>query len=160
MSALLVVGALAAALFFAVFLSKRRFGVLGLSLAAGSLLSEYWVGDLTPWVAENGITVDRPPLESIVAVVLTLLPSLFLLISGPSYKNKIQRIVGAAAYALLAVALLLSPLHDALIFKGASIDAYELLVLYQVPIISVCLILAVFDLMAVRSPKHHSRGKH
>lgn len=159
MSAVVILLILAVILFASVFFTGRRFGALGLSLAAGSLLSEYWVGGLTPLVAESGIVVVRPPLESIVAVVLTLLPSAFLLISGPSYKTTVQKIIGSTAYALLAVALLLGPLHDALVFKDVGIEIYQLLHQYQVPIISACLILAVFDIMGMRSPKH-DKSKH
>src|SRR3954465_8231908 len=111
---LIIIGILFATAYF----TKRRFGVLGLALAAGAMLSTLWVGDLTPIIAQAGIVLVKPPLESVVSAALILLPALLLLSSGPSYKSQVQRLVGAGAFAVLAAALLLDPLGSALVIDG------------------------------------------
>jgi hypothetical protein len=148
---LIVVGAL----FALAFVTKRRFGVLGLSLAAGAMVSALWVGDLTPLVAQAGLALVKPPLHSVVAAGLILLPAVLLLASGPTYKALWQRIVGAAAFAVLATALLLEPLGSALVIDGTAQPVYDFFVQYRTAIITACLALAVFDLLVTKSPKRH-----
>ena len=48
MNVALVFAVILIALFGLAFLTKRRFGVLGLALAAGAMLSSLWAESLTP----------------------------------------------------------------------------------------------------------------
>lgn len=152
---LIIIGSLFAMAYF----TKRRFGVLGLALAAGAMLSTLWVGDLTPLIAQAGIILVKPPLESVVSAALILLPAILLLSSGPSYKSQIQRFIGASAFAVLAAALLLDPLGSALVIDKVGQPVYDFFVNYRVIIITVCLVLAVIDLLMTKSPKHHKEHK-
>src|SRR5919202_2775790 len=114
-SFLIVLGSIFGALFLAVFLLKRRLGILGLALAAGSILATLWVGSLTPVVAEAGIVIIRPPLSSLVAATLILLPAFLLFFSGASVKGKVQRSMSALIFSALAIAFLLDSLGSALV---------------------------------------------
>lgn len=143
-----------AMLFATAFFTKRRFGVLGLALAAGAMLSVLWVGNLTPIIENAGIIIVRPPLQSVVSASLILLPAVLLLASGPTYKGMYQRVIGAAAFAVLATALLLEPLGTALIIDGIGKPVYEFFVQNRVVIITVCLGLAIVDLLVARTPRH------
>src|SRR5664279_5672953 len=89
-------------LFATAYFTKRRFGVLGLALSAGAMLSMLWVGDLTPIIERAGVILIAPPLKSVVAAALILLPAIVLLASGPTYRDPIHRIIGAIAFAMLA----------------------------------------------------------
>lgn len=149
---LIIIGLLFATAFF----TKRRFGVLGLALAAGAMLSTLWVGDLTPIIANAGIILVKPPLESVVAGGLILLPALLLLSSGPTYKSFSQRLVGSAAFAVLAIALLLQPLGSALVIDGIGTSVYDFFTHYRTIIITVCLALAILDLLVAKMPKRRS----
>lgn len=144
-------------LFSVAFFTKRRFGVLGLALAAGSMLSALWVGDLTPIIAEAGFVLVRPPLESVVAAMLTLLPALLLLASGPSYLSSKQRVIGALLFAVLATVLLLEPLGSALIIEGLGEQVFDFLTVNRVIIITICLAIAVMDLLLAKTPKIPSK---
>lgn len=148
---LLVIGAL----FATAFLTKRRFGVLGLALTAGALLSTLWVGDLTPVIAEAGFVLVKPPLSSVVSAGLILLPAVLLLASGPTYKVLPQRLIGAVAFAVLAIALLLEPLGSALVIDDIGKPVYEFFVQNKASIITVCLVFALFDLLMTKTPRHH-----
>jgi hypothetical protein len=143
-----------AALFLLAYVTKRRFGVLGLALAAGAMLSTLWVGDLTPIIANAGIILVRPPLESVVSAGLILLPAILLLSSGMVYKSKPRRVIGALAFAVLATALLLVPLGSALVIDDTAKPVYDLFVQYRTGIITVCLGLAMLDLLMTKTPKH------
>lgn len=144
-----------AALFATAFFTKRRFGVLGLALAAGAMLSTLWVGDLTPIIENAGVILVAPPLQSVVSASLILLPAVLLLASGPTYKTMLQRVIGAAAFAVLATALLLEPLGLALVLDNVSKPVYEFFMQNRVIIITIGLILAIVDLLIVKTPKHH-----
>lgn len=142
-----------ATLFIIAFITKRRYGVLGLALAAGAMLSTLWVGDLTPIIAQAGFVLIKPPLESVVASSLTLLPALLLLTSGPTYHKTLQRGGGALLFAVLATVLLLEPLGSALVIEGAGKNVFNFLVTNRILIITVCLILAIADILFTKTPK-------
>jgi len=148
---LIVIGLLFATSFF----TKRRFGVLGLALAAGAMLSSLWVGNLTPIIAEAGIIIVKPPLDSLVSAGLILAPALLLLSSGPTYKTMRQRIVGAAAFAVLATSLLLEPLGSALVIDSVGKPVYDFFIKYHAVIVTAALILALLDLLVTKTPRGH-----
>lgn len=148
-----------ALLFAVVFFTKRRFGAPSLALAAGAMLSTLWVGDLTPIIANTGIQIIKPPLSSVVSAVLILLPALLLLSSGPTYKNMIQRVVGALAFAGLAIALLLEPLGSALVIDATGKPVYEFFVQYRAVIVTAGLIFAVVDLLFTKTSRRHHKDK-
>jgi hypothetical protein len=148
---LILVGLLFATAFF----TKRRFGVLGLALAAGAMLSTLWVGNLTPIIASTGIVIVKPPLSSLVSAGLILAPALLLLSSGPTYKTMRQRIIGAAAFAVLATSLLLEPLGSALVIDSVGRPVYDFFVEYHAVIVTAALVLALLDLLVTKTPRHH-----
>jgi hypothetical protein len=148
---------IAAALFIAAFITKRRFGVRGLALAAGAMLATLWVGDLTPIIAQAGFVLVKPPLESVVAAAVTLLPALLLLSSGPSYKSTGSRAIGALLFALLAIVLLLEPIQSAFIIDGSGEQVVAFLSEYRIVIITACLAVAILDLFVTKIPKFSSK---
>ena len=147
-------------LFALAYVTKRRFGVLGLALAAGSMLSELWAAQLTPVVRDAGLVVQNPPLITIVSVALVLLPAVFLLFSGPSYHGTGRRLFGAFLFAALAFALLVEPLGSAMVLLGEGRMIYDFFVNNQVYIVTVGLIIAVFDLLGAHTAKASKPAKH
>jgi hypothetical protein len=140
-------------LFIIAYFSNRRFGVRGLALAAGAMISSLWVSDLTPLIAQAGFVLVRPPLESVVAVIVTLLPAVLLLSSGQPNKSTLPRIFGALLFALLAVALLFQPIVAALVIETPGDQLYAFLIQYRDVIITICLIAATIDLALTKIPK-------
>ncbi len=149
-----------ALLFGLAFFTKRRFGVLGLALAAGAMLSELWTQTLTPVIEQSGVLVERPPLATLVAVGLVLLPAILLLFSGPSYRDVYMRVIGAACFAALALALLVEPLGSALVLTGESKLVYDFFVENRVYIVTAGLIIALFDVLATHTGRIGRFGKH
>ena len=147
-------------LFALAYLTKRRFGVLGLALAAGSMLSELWAAELTPIVRDAGLVVQNPPLITVVSVALVLLPALCLLFSGPSYRDTHKRVFGAFLFAALAFALLIEPLGSALVLQAEGRMIYEFFADNQVYIVTVGLIIAVLDLLGAHTAKVRKSDKH
>lgn len=146
---LVVVGTLFATAYF----TRRRFGVLGLALCAGFLLSMMWTADVTPLVRQAGIVLLTPPLSSVVAATLILLPALFLLFSGPTYHKRWPRLFGAAAFALLATSFLLTPLGSGVNFDDTGKQIYTLLMDNRNLIITAGITYALFDLLTYKPPK-------
>lgn len=162
MDVALIVLTLLVPLFVLAYITKRRFGVLGLALAAGAMLSNLWTGTLTPVVERAGVVSDNPPLQTIVAVTLVLLPAIALLFSGPSYKNSSLRLVGSLSFAFLASVFLIEPVGAAFILTEQNKDIYEWLVENRVYIVTVGLIAAVVDLLLLHSGvgDHAKHKKH
>jgi len=121
------------------------------------MLATLWVGDLTPIIAQAGFELSTPPLESVVAVVLTLLPALLLLSNGQPNKSTLRRIVGSLLFALLAIVLLLEPIGAALVIDGLGGQVYTSLTQYRVVIITACLVGAILDLAFTKIPKIPSK---
>ena len=141
-------------LFGLAYLTKRRYGVLGLALAAGSMISSLWVSDVTPMLVNVGVTMTRPPLESVVSAGLILLPALLLITSGPAYLKTPQRVIGALLFAVFAGVLLLQPLGSALIMEGVGQQVYLFLGQNRQIIITLCMTAAIIDLLLTKTPKH------
>lgn len=147
-----------AALFALVFFTRRRFGLLGFALAVGSILSELWSKDVTPLVQSAGVELVAPPLVTVVAAGILLLPALILIVKAPTHKHLLQRLVSAAAFATLAMALLLPVFGDALVLEGEGKAIYDMLVDYRPWIITVGAVYALFDIFIARSG-HSSHSK-
>ena len=151
MSEFLVLAILLGSLFAVAYITKRRFGVLGLALCAGSILSIAWANSLTPWIQSQGISVVAPPLGSVVSTLLVLAPALLLLFSGPTYSSNVQRVIGSAAFAILALMFLLQPIGIALVLDSTGTDIYAALSDNSSGIIAFGIVLALGDMLMTRS---------
>ena len=132
-------------LFLLAFVSKRRFGLMGLSLAAGSVLSGVWViyaGDILSFFG----TERSSSLESAIGVGLILLPAFVTLFHGYSYFSLYGRLLGALAFAVVGVSFLSQPLTQAFINTGQASEFVAIFSNYKDVIIGVGLIIAVIDL--------------
>lgn len=134
-------------LFVLAFLARRRFGLVGLGLTTGATLATLWTEQVTMLIAKNGVQLAAPPLASVVGVALTLLPSMVLFFSGPKQKDMIQRVIAAAAYAVLATTFLLVPLGNALVLTGFDKTAYDFLLEYRVYIVTAGIVYALVDIV-------------
>ena len=132
---------------------KRRFGVLGLALAAGVIISQSWAEKLTPIIQQQGFESTTPPLLVIVQAALVIAPAIILLFSGPTYHQKIPRIIGSLLFALLASTFLVSILGGFMQFDEVSLPMYEAFTGFQQVIIVACLIVAVIDVLMTQTPR-------
>lgn len=158
MNVAIVYGVTLLMLFGLAYFTKRRFGVLGLALAAGAMLSSLWAQQLTPLVKSTGFDIAVPPLATVVAVVLVLLPAVLLLTSGPAYHKKSEQIIGALLFATLAVALLIEPLGSGLVLQGDSKQVYDWFYQNRVYIVTIGLVAALIDLLFAKTSGH--KAKH
>ena len=146
------------ALFLAAFITKRRFGLLGLALAAGSILSVIWGYDAGLVASLFGIPTGQLS-TAVVASVIILLPAGVLLFHGNTYKTLIGRVVGAGLFTLLALAFLIEPLSHVLMPQGLGANVFSWLVNNKSMIIGVGLLLAIIDLFLTKPAhfpiKHH-----
>ena len=112
--------------FFAVaFVSSRRFGPLALALATGFLLSEWWGNWLAGVLDSLKLETGLLPNGVISGLVLTLIPLIMLLLSGPRYQKKHERIVSAVGIAFLTAALLVVPLGKYISLDGQALELYR-----------------------------------
>ena len=157
---LVIIVAIALALFGLAFVTKRRFGVLGLGLAAGAILAQSWSREAAHWLSDNHIPVQ--PLSHFTAstLLLILLPALLLLIGGPKYTERKYAIIGSACFALLGTMLLIGPLTTDLPTADSSIHvALVFIARWQNVLIAVGIALAIIDMLLAHGPKL-PRRKH
>ncbi len=147
-------------LFGLAFITKRRFGVLGLALAAGVLLAQTagkYVGDI---LEKNQFPVAPLTPDAAASVLLILLPALLLLVAGPRYSRARSVLIGSAAFAVLATLLILGPLTTALPTQDESIrQSLTVISNWQGVIITAGISVAVLDTLLLHSGKL-SRSRH
>ena len=148
-----------AILFAASFFTRRRFGILGLALAAGSILSGFWLYD-GGLVAGLFNVPSGPYTTATVSSVIILLPSIALLLFyGGKYKTMVGRIVGSALFAALAIAFMFEPLSRALSLSGPETIVYNWFAANRQIIITLGLVAAVVDVVLAGS-RHLPEGRH
>lgn len=141
--------AIAVILFIAAFIAKRRFGLLGLALAAGYILSDVWGYEAGLLVGFLGININAFSV-SLTMMLITVLPAIILLFHGYTYKSFLIRIIGAGLFALLAMAFLAEPLGRIVVIQGLGASVYGWLLSSKSLIIGIGLPLAVVDLFFSR----------
>ena len=154
MEVILICIVIALALFISAYITKRRFGLLGLALAAGSILSDIW-GYTAGLVASFFGLPSGPVTSAAILAIIILLPAGILLLHGYTYRTLIGRVIGASLFTLLALAFLVEPLGHVLNLSGYSADAYNWLSGNRTVIIGFGLIIAVIDLFLTK-PAHLS----
>ena len=144
---------LALVLFSLAFISKRRFGLLGLALTAGATLSAMWSYDAGLVISSTGLVPDGPMTNAVALSLVVLLPAIVLLFHGYKYKDVFSRIIGSLFFTVLALAFLVEPIGFALPLEGTSAFLYNQALNYKDIVISVGVILAVVDLFFTK-PAH------
>jgi hypothetical protein len=143
------------------FVTKRRFGVLGLALAAGALLSSLWSQELIGIVNRSGLELASISTAGFISIVMVLAPAFLLLFSGPSYRNTRGRVVGAVLFAIFAAALIAEPLSSALVLDQAGRAVFDTVARYQVVIVTAGVLIALLDMLAVHTISgSRSKSKH
>lgn len=159
MSIIILFGAILAIVFTIAFVSSRRFGPLALSLAAGFLLSEWWASLLTGLLDGLKLAVNWLPNGVIAALTLTLIPLFSLLLGGPRYQRKHEKIISAVAIAFLTASLLVVPLGKYVSLDGQALDLYKIFANNWRYIATLGLVCGVIDLFMLHTGGHKP-GKH
>ena len=149
---------IAVILFLGAFVSKRRFGLLGLALTAGATLSTMWSYDAGLLVSSTGLVPDGPLTNAVALSLVVLMPAIVLLFHGYKYKALFSRIIGSLLFTILALAFLLKPIGFALPLEGTSAYLYNQAVSYKDLIISVGVLLAIVDLFFTKKAHVSEKG--
>ena len=158
MSAIIVLLIVVIVLFAWAFLSKRRFGLLGLGLAAGAIIAPIWGENAGFLVSASGVFPEGPLINAIANSALILIPAILFMFRGPKHDNVIARIIGSLLFTLLAIAFLIQPIGSALILTGPAGSFYNWFVSYHELIISLGVALAVADQLITKG-SHKSEKK-
>ena len=163
MSFTITIVGIAAILFALGFITKRRFGILGLALLSGSYLAGAWAGTIVPYVEKTDLNLSSlgVPALALVTVLITLLPALVLLANSPKYRGKWAKVLGSLAFGLLAGVLLTSTLASVLPLDpiGHTIDTF--VIHNYTLLVTAGIVLSIVDLFLSRSrPRvHKSRSE-
>lgn len=136
------------------FSSKRRFGVLGLALCAGLVLSQQLARDTSNVLEANAVPVEPLAYASAASVLLILLPALVLLISGPKYSGKHAQLLGSIGFGVFATVLLLGPLTaDLPTLDPAVKPILDMIATNKAWVLSLGVLIAVADMFAAHNLK-------
>ena len=159
---LLILLVIAVALFALAFFTRRRFGVLGLALTAGLVLSEQLTGEVATFLKLGDFPVEPLSHKSAAIVFLIIAPALVLLFSGPKYSDKRAAIIGSLMFAIFGTVLLLAPLSMSLPLSSTSIaPMLSQIALHSPTIIAAGIIAAIADTMHAQGKKpFDKKSKH
>lgn len=163
MTYLIVLALYVGILFVVGYVSRRSMGIPTLALAAGALLADLWTASLTPLVAQAGLVVIQPPLKSIVAVALTLIPAIVVMLKSPKMRAHHHGIFGSVVFALLGAMLTYAAFSNAVVLDSQSKQYVLEMVKYQNIIVTACVVIALADIVFYRKPAPHDdkkRKKH
>lgn len=147
MTFLIVLGFYFVALATLFFVSRRHMGMPALGLTAGAVLARLWTDALTPIVADAGLVLERPPLHSVVAVVLTLLPAIIVMFRASKAHSFSHRLYSSIVFAALGVMLTYAAFANAVVLDGTSSSIVLQLLPYDGAIITICIVLALIDIV-------------
>lgn len=156
---LAVIVAVVVVLFLLGFMSKRRFGTLGLALAAGALLASQLTTWLSAYIKEFDIETGSLTTRAAASIVLTLLPAVLLLFSGPAYTKRIHAVIGAIAFALMGALLIIGPLSIGLPKDLAAQSTLSFIAQYSDILIAVGILGAVADAWFIHTFKPVDKKK-
>lgn len=156
MSVVVIFAIIIAVVSLGAFVSGRRFGVLALSLAAGSILSEMWVGWLASLFSRYGLELSWMPIGVLAAVTLLIAPLLLLLFNGPKYSSKYERVFSALATGFMTAAFLVEPFGQFIALEGEALEAYLWLSDHWRYVITAGLVLGLVDLFLMQGRKSPS----
>ena len=141
-----------AILFLLAWFSRRHMGVPTIALAAGALMAGLWTNSLTPFVAQAGVEIMRPPLTSLVSITLTLLPALLVMFRSHKVSSHYRSIIGSIVFAALGVMLTYGAFSNAVVLDEASTKYVLEIVKYQNTIITACVVLATVGILFAKKP--------
>ncbi len=153
---------LAVLLFALAYITKRRFGVLGLGLVAGLVLSQQISKETANVLKYLDFPVGTLTFPVVASVLLILAPALLMLISGPKYSEKRLAIGGSLLFALFATLLLLGPISISLVMSDRSLQPLlSSIAQNSATLISIGVVLAVIDTMYAHGKKPvDKKAKH
>lgn len=157
MTYLIVLGLYFGILFVFGFLSRRSLGVPSLALAAGAVIANLWTESLTPYVAQAGLVVVKPPLTSIVAVTLTLLPALVVMVKSPKVASHRHSILGSLVFATLGVMLTYAAFSNAVVLDEGSKQVVKQIFSYEKIMTTVAIVVAIVEVLAHRPHRPHPK---
>ncbi len=147
MTFLIVLGIYGGGLAVIFYLLGRRFGLAGLSLAAGSLLADIWAVPIAQYFASEGVMLEAPPISSIAAISIILVVALVVAIKTPKAHGIMTRLVNSVAFSLLALAVTYQWFKAAVVLDEASLPYVQMIEPHLPNIITVLLIFALVDVV-------------
>jgi len=147
------------ALFLIALASRRLVAMASLAICAGAVLAHLWTSELTPLVAGAGINLTSPPLGSLVAIVLTLIPAFLVLAKSPKTYAKHHKVFGSIVFATLGVMLTYGAFSNAVVLDEQSKQIVLQALQYEKWIITAGIVLAVGEVLAFHKPQHRAEPR-
>ena len=143
--------------FVAVLMTGRRVGPLALAAAAGYVFVELWMEAVRVILGGVGINLPWLPDGVVAALILLLIPMGMLMVGGPKYHKKHEKLVAAAVVTLLVAVLLVGVLAKYLAVDGVAQTVVQQLTAWRQYIITVGLGMGLADLFLLHTVKTKSK---
>ena len=144
-------------IFVVVLVTGRRIGPLALAAAAGYIFVELWMETVRVILGGVGINLPWLPDGVVAALILLLVPMGMLMVGGPKYHKKHEKLVAAAVITLLVAALLVGVLAKYLAVDGAAQTVVRQLTAWRQYIITAGLGVGLADLFLLHTVKTKSK---
>jgi len=144
-------------IFVVVLVTGRRIGPLVLAAAAGYIFVELWMEAVRVILGGVGINLPWLPDGVVGALILLLVPMGMLMVGGPKYHKKHEKLAAAAVITLLVAALLVGVLAKYLAVDGAAQTVVRQLTSWRQYIITAGLGVGLADLFLLHTVKTKSK---
>ena len=144
-------------IFVVVLVTGRRIGPLVLAAAAGYIFVELWMEAVRVILGGVGINLPWLPDGVVAALILLPVPMGMLMVGGPKYHKKHEKLVAAAVITLLVAALLVGVLAKYLAVDGAAQTVVRQLTSWRQYIITAGLGVGLADLFLLHTVKTKSK---
>lgn len=144
-------------IFVVVLVTGRRIGPLALAAAAGYIFVELWMEAVRVILGGVGINLPWLPDGVVAALILLLVPMGMLMVGGPKYHKKHEKLVAAAVVTVLVAALLVGVLAKYLAVDGATQTVVRQLTSWRQYIITAGLAVGLADLFLLHTVKTKSK---
>ena len=106
-----------------------------------------------------GLEISWLPAGVVASVILLVAPLVLLLISGPRYSGKFERIFSSLIVGIMVAVFLVEPLGQFLVLSGEALDAYRHLLDWWKYIMTTGLIIGVVDVFIMHTQKKSDKKK-
>lgn len=149
-------------LFVLAFMTKRRYGVLAMALAAGVDLAQNASGYVGDFLLANDVQFQPLGARIAAIILVTIAPAVIMLISGPTYRSKRAALVSSLAFAVLGTLLLIGPLTATWPATDSKTrDLIATIIAQRNTLVMIGLLAAIIDTFTIHnvSPRKHAKSE-
>lgn len=147
------------ALFLLPYVFKKRFGVLVLAIASGSILNSIWAYDIG-LIAKGLGFPDSSITPYLVSILIILAPALIIIFQVQKVHNSFYKFIGSILFSVIALSFIIEPVGRVLLLTNLNSSVYNWFFQSRYMIMGFGLIISLVDIFFTKKPTKDIEKKH